>query len=189
MKPRRPAAFSLEEVRYEPADLYPGEAEELAALEATATATAPAPRGRRWLGLFFAALGGIIAMAIGVAIDNLVRDLFARNDWLGWIALALVALAGLTLIVMALREIVALMRLRRVNHIHAKAVAAVEADDRPAALEDRSGAGVPFIATAPRPRAAAPSSPATAARSLTGATSSASPRPSCCCRSTRPPGA
>ena len=135
MKPRRPAAFSLDEVRYEPEDLYPGEAEELAALEGTALTPAPAPRKRRWLGLFFTALGGIIAMAIGVAIDNLVRDLFARNDWLGWLALALVALALLALVAMALREIVALMRLRRVNHIHARAVAAVAADDRPAALK------------------------------------------------------
>jgi putative membrane protein len=135
MKPRRPAAFSLDEVRYEPEDLYPGEAEELAALEGTVAVPAPAPRKRRWLGLFFSALGGIIAMAVGVAIDNLVRDLFARNDWLGWLALALVALALLALFAMALREIVALMRLRRVNHIHAQAVTAVEADDRPAALK------------------------------------------------------
>ncbi len=135
MKPRRPAAFSLDEIRYEAQDLYPAEAEELAALEATAAVAAPAPHRRRWLGLFFTALAGIIAMAIGVGIDNLVRDLFDRNEWLGWLALALLVLAAVALFAMALREIVALMRLRRVTHIHAQAVAAVAADDRPAALK------------------------------------------------------
>ncbi len=127
---RRPTAFSLDEVRYEPDELYPTEE-----LEAGAVPP-PAVRKRRshWLGLLVSALGGLASLAIGLAIDRLVRDLFARNDALGWLALALVGLAVLALAVLAAREIAALVRLRRINAIHARAIIAAEGDDRDAAL-------------------------------------------------------
>ena len=128
---RRPTAFTLDEVRYEPEELYPAEDPAPAG-----GAPLPAPRKRRghWLGLLLSALGGLAALALGLAIDRLVRDLFARNDGLGWLALALVALAALALLVLAAREIAALLRLRRINTIHAHAVIAAEADDREEAL-------------------------------------------------------
>ncbi len=88
---RRPRAFTLDEVRYEPDELYPSEE----AAPAADAAPARPPRRGHWLGLLVAALGGLASLAIGLAIDRLVRDLFARNDWLGWFALGLVALAGL----------------------------------------------------------------------------------------------
>jgi putative membrane protein len=127
---RRPTAFSLDEVRYEPEDLYPEEVPEAAAVPAV-------PRKRRsgrWLALLVTALGGLLSLSIGLAVDRMVRELFARNDWLGWFALGLVALAGLAILVLAGREIVALLRLRRITHIHAQAVAAATTDDREAAL-------------------------------------------------------
>jgi putative membrane protein len=127
---RRPTAFTLDEVRYEPEELYPVDE------PAPAAEAVPARRKRRghWLALLMAALGGLASLALGLAIDRLVRDLFARNDWLGWFALGLVALAGLALLVLAAREIVALLRLRRINAIHARAVTAAAGDDREAAL-------------------------------------------------------
>ena len=45
-------------------------------------------------------------------IDNLIRDLFTRTDWLGWLAVVLTALAALALVALAIREIVGLARLR-----------------------------------------------------------------------------
>ncbi len=130
---RRPTSFSLDEVRFEPEDIYP---EELASDDLNALPVAVPKKRRRapWLGLLTAALGGLASLALGLAIDSLVRDLFARNDWLGWLALALVVLAAIALFVLAGREIVALLRLRRVNHIHARAVSAADSDDRDAAL-------------------------------------------------------
>ncbi len=126
---RRPTAFSLDEVRYEPEELYPVE-------EPAPAAALPARPKRRgpWLGLLLAALGGLGSLALGLAINSLVRDLFARNDWLGWFALGLVVLGGLALLVLLVREIVALLRLRRINKIHARAVIAAEGDDRETAL-------------------------------------------------------
>ncbi|MEJ0013317.1 MAG: TIGR01620 family protein [Bauldia sp.] len=132
---RRPTSFNLDEVRFEAEDLYPGaEAEENAALEkGLAVAVAPL-KPRRWLNVFFAAAGGLIALAIGIGIDNLVRSLFERNDILGYLALALTAVAVIALIALAWREIAALLRLRRVHHIHARAVEAAANDDRDAAV-------------------------------------------------------
>ena len=128
---RRPTAFTLDEVRYEPEELYPPEEP-----DPEDETPPPAPRKRRghWLGLLVSALVGLALMALGLGIDRLVRDLFARYEGLGWLALALVVLAGLAILVLVAREIAALMRLRRVNHIHARAVTAAGDDDREAAI-------------------------------------------------------
>jgi putative membrane protein len=133
---RRPTAFNLDEVRFEAEELYPeASAEEAAALASgAAVAVQPGKRGRRWLGILFTALGGLITLAIGIAIDNLVRDLFSRNYWLGWLAIVLTALAIVAIVALAAREIIGILRLRRVHLIHARANDAAIADDRDAAL-------------------------------------------------------
>jgi len=133
---RKPTAFDLGEVRFEPDELYPdAAAEEAAALaEGAAVPVAAMRRRGRWLSLFLTALAGLIALGLGLAVDNLIRDLFSRNDWLGWLALALAAIAALALVVVVAREIAGLVRLRRINRIHEHAVEAATADDRDAAL-------------------------------------------------------
>lgn len=133
---RRPTAFDLGEVRYEPEELYPDAAaeEEAALAEGAAVPVQPKKRGGRWLALFFSALAGLIALAIGLAVDNLVRDLFTRYGELGWLAVVLTAVAALALIVLAAREIAGLMRLRRINRIHEHAVEAATTDNRDAAM-------------------------------------------------------
>jgi putative membrane protein len=135
---RKPMAFSPDEVEAAVAepdmfDTVPDLANELDAL-APPAAVPVVPRRRRWLGVLVAAVGGLITLWIGLAIDNLVRELFARNDWLGWLALALTALAVVALLALAGREIAGLLRLRRINHIHAEALDAVADDDRRQAL-------------------------------------------------------
>ena len=137
---RRPTAFPLDELNVIDADYVPGvgapavlipDADAFAPTAAAPGATeVVVPRKRRWLRLFTAALGGLVALAIGLAIDNLIRDLFARNDALGWLAVALAALAVVALAALAVREVAGLLRLRRITAIHAEAVAAVTADDR-----------------------------------------------------------
>ena len=92
MKPaqRRPAAFRLDDVSTIAADYVPGiGAPPVLTPEADAFAETAAAAGRRslprrrvrWTRLLIAGLGGLIALAIGLAIDTLIRDLFARNDW------------------------------------------------------------------------------------------------------------
>jgi len=124
---RKPAAFDLDEVRYEAEDLYPAED------SAPAVPIPPRPR-RRWLALLFSAVGGLILLAVGFAVDALVRNLFERAVALGWVALALAALAVIALIALIVREMVALLRLQRIARIHARAAAAAADDNGAEAL-------------------------------------------------------
>ena len=128
MSPRRPAAFDLSDVRYQPDDLYPArEPDEEAA-------PARQLRRRRWIGIFASAAAALIVLAVGIALDNLIRALFARTDWLGWSGLALVAIAAMALVAMVLGEIISLVRLRRIDRLRDRAAEAARTDDRDAAL-------------------------------------------------------
>lgn len=137
---RRPAAFDLSKVRLAdeaderlPETARPLIVEEPDPFEDTATLPAPVPprhRRHRWSRLFFAGVGGLVALALGLAVDNLVRQLFARTDWLGWVGVALTVAVVVALIVLAAREIIGLFRLRRIADIQTKAAEAVTTDDR-----------------------------------------------------------
>ncbi len=84
---RRPTAFNLDEVRFEPEELYPeADAAEQAALDGAVVPVEPRRRGRVWLGVFLAAVAVLILLAVGVGVDNLIRSLFDRSDILGWLA-------------------------------------------------------------------------------------------------------
>src|SRR5712671_7965205 len=48
----------------------------------------PARRGFRWGTLFWAATGGLVLLGLGLGIANLIEDLFARSQTLGYVALA-----------------------------------------------------------------------------------------------------
>src|SRR5207237_758925 len=91
-----------------------------------------APRKRRvpWGTLFWSALSGLVLMALGLAVTNLVEDLYARAPWLGAIGFALALLAGLALLVVMLREIVGLARLATVESLRQRALSIIESDDR-----------------------------------------------------------
>lgn len=139
--PRRPTAFRLDDanVRFEDGTLgtpLRNEARIIPAavepedIQASPVRTAPRVRFGRW---FLAGLGGLASLAIGLAIDSLIRDLFARTDWLGWMGLALVALAVLGLAGLIIRELVGLARLRRIDRLRDAMGAAAEADDTKAA--------------------------------------------------------
>lgn len=77
------------------------------------------PRPRRvTLGrIAFGALGLLVSLAIGLWVDALIRDLFSRNDWLGYLALAAAAIALLSLLGVVLRELVGLRRLAAVQDL------------------------------------------------------------------------
>ena len=144
---RRPAAFELDDLNVTEADYVPGigarpmlvqDADPFAEAARTAETVAAAVmprRGLRWSRILLAALGGLITLGIGLAIDNLIENLFARNDALGWFAVGLAGLGVIALIALAGREIAGILRIRKITHIHARAVAAVEADDRTAARD------------------------------------------------------
>lgn len=78
-------------------------------------------------------LSGLVSLAVGLAVDSLIRDLFARTDWLGWLGVALAVLAALGLLGLAAREAAGLMRLGRIDHLRVRLHEAAEADDARAA--------------------------------------------------------
>ena len=110
---RRPAAFELDDLNVTEADYVPGigarpmlvqDADPFAEAARTAETVAAAVmprRGLRWSRFLLAALGGLITLGIGLAIDNLIENLFARNDALGWFAVGLAGLAVIALIALA----------------------------------------------------------------------------------------
>jgi putative membrane protein len=87
-------------------------------------------RGVRWGLLFWCALGGLILLAMGVAVISLITDLFARNRELGWLGLALAILALVSLLVIAVRETTGLMRLATVEKIRQHATKMIISNNR-----------------------------------------------------------
>ncbi len=88
-------------------------------------------RGRRTplLGLFLAALGGLVSLALGLAVERLVEDLFEAAPWLGWTALALVALAVAALAGLVARELRGVFRERRIERLRQDAIDAIAVRD------------------------------------------------------------
>ncbi len=146
--PRRPAAFRVDPPAakvpsQEPArspraiaDLGRVSVEPDEALEAEAMAAldaAPAlPRARRRFSfgkLLIVALGAIVSLAFGLALDALVRDLFARADWLGWLALGVSIAALVGLLGVVGREVRGVLRLNVVERERRDGAEAFRTDD------------------------------------------------------------
>jgi putative membrane protein len=138
---RRPSAVRIDHPSVEVIEdkvldeLEPVEADAHKAVE---TIAHPPSRGIRWGSIAVATGGAIASLAIGVAFDSLVRDLFARAEWLGWVAVALIALFVLALLAIIGREIAGLFRLKRLARLRLacdEAAAKNNRDDAIAAIK------------------------------------------------------
>ncbi|MEP3303885.1 MAG: TIGR01620 family protein, partial [Roseibium sp.] len=140
---RKPAAFSLDDERVRYADEDPDEVLSAEALISMAADDETIPRlpaetskpsksfsFGKWIAI---GLGGLVSLSVGLAIDNLIRDLFARTDWLGWTATGLAAVAVLGLLGLALREFLGILRVGKIDHLRDALTDAAEADDAKAA--------------------------------------------------------
>lgn len=94
---------------------------------------APPRRGFPWRATFLAAVGGLVSLALGLAVDRLIGDLWARAEWLGWAGLVLLGLALLAFFAMLAREIAGMRRLAKVEHLRTRVGTAIAVDDRAAA--------------------------------------------------------
>ncbi|MEO0498617.1 MAG: TIGR01620 family protein, partial [Pseudomonadota bacterium] len=90
-------------------------------------------RGLTFGKLFFAALGLLVSLALGLWVDGLVRSLLQAWPPLGWLALGLAVLVLLIAIGFALREIWALRRLARMDALRQAVDLARTKDDSNAA--------------------------------------------------------
>lgn len=84
------------------------------------------PRRRRFSFARVAAgaFGLLVSLAVGLWVDSLIRDLFTRADWLGYLAIALAAIGILAFLVVVARELAGIMQLNAVQALKEEAVAA-----------------------------------------------------------------
>lgn len=94
------------------------------------TPLVPLRRGFRWGTLFWIAAGGLVLLGAGLGIVNLIEDLFARSETLGYIGLAFAIAAGLALSVVIGREAFGLARLAAIEKLHERAARVLVSDDR-----------------------------------------------------------
>jgi putative membrane protein len=135
---RRPAAFRLDDpavtVTASPEEKTSGvrvlTEDDAFAVPAAVDVAPPAPGRFRWGALFWSALGGLVSLGLGLAVARLIEDLFARSVALGWIGAALAVLAGLAFLIIVGRELFSLLRLAKIEKLHARAAAVLLSDDR-----------------------------------------------------------
>ncbi|MCY1668861.1 YcjF family protein [Rhizobium sp. SL86] len=90
--------------------------------EAELAIAKPRRRGFSWGKLALGALTAFLSMAFWLWADQVIRDLFSRADWLGYLAIAAVSLAVVGLAVVVGREIIGLMRLGAVQSLKGEAL-------------------------------------------------------------------
>ncbi|MFG1241562.1 TIGR01620 family protein [Xanthobacter sp. V7C-4] len=125
--PRRPQVFRLDEAAITMAPPEP--------VEPAFPLPVPAPEPRRsWglslTGLFWSALGGVLSLMAYVGLSQLITDLFARAEWLGYVGLAFTAALLAAAIAIVAREVAGMARLTKLDTIRASAEKALAEDDR-----------------------------------------------------------
>ncbi|MFW2392245.1 MAG: YcjF family protein [Methyloceanibacter sp.] len=134
-KRRKPAAFRVEDV-----DVFvppePPAAETLPTPMDAQTRMLPnLDRGLRWGSIFLAALGGLISLIASLWLYDWVLSLLARDDWIGWVAVGLLAVVVLALLMIIIREVAGLLRLGRLDKIRHEADSAARQNDKALAVD------------------------------------------------------
>ena len=140
---RKPRAFRLDHPDVvTAADIHAGlrpgaivvTEEPMDAIEAADGTPVPVRRRRApWVALLLSAVGGLIALALGLAIEGLIVDLFRVAPWLGGVALFLAAIAAVAFIGILAREMAGMARERRIEHLRKAAFDALAVKDHAAA--------------------------------------------------------
>jgi putative membrane protein len=137
MRSRQPGAYRLDDPAVEPEDeavlaaLEPEAGDAHLAVEAIAH---PARRGIRWGALFLTTAGALVSLSLALGFESMLRGLFDRAGWLGWVGVALVALFFAAAAGLVGREILGLFRLKRLARLRLQADAAAATNDRDAAI-------------------------------------------------------
>jgi putative membrane protein len=119
---RAPRAFAPTKVEITEAEFDP---------EADETLVAPPQRRMGWIGRLAWTTGSVLVSAgLGLAADRLIRDLFAANEWLGWLGLGVLGVFLLAVLLLAAREIFALRRLRVLDTLRRDAALATSQNDQ-----------------------------------------------------------
>jgi putative membrane protein len=134
---RRPVAIPIGDPAVEPADDFELDAlepEAADAHQAVKTIAHSRRRGIRWGAVALSTGAAIVSLAVGIWFDALVRDLFARSDWLGVLGLALIFVFLLAVLGLVGREVAGLFRLKRLARLRLQSDEAAQKNDRDAAV-------------------------------------------------------
>ncbi len=77
-------------------------------------------RGFRWGSLLLSGLGGLLMLATTLWFTSYVQVALAREDWIGWLAVILLGIVGVSALAIILREIIGLFRLARLEHLRSE---------------------------------------------------------------------
>ena len=86
-----------------------------------------------WVGILLSALSGLLLLGLGLAVENLIVDLYAIAPWLGWVALVLAVLAVLAFLAIVGREVAGIWREQKIEHLREAAIDALAVKDHKAA--------------------------------------------------------
>jgi putative membrane protein len=131
--PRKPRAFrpndpSLALLEADPAPSAAPEARATPPQEGKAglPTSADISRGVRWGAIVASALAALAALAVAAWYARFVSVALTRDDWVGWAAFCLLALAGGSAAAMLVREFIGLMRLQRLGRLRKDVDAALK---------------------------------------------------------------
>jgi putative membrane protein len=125
--PRKPRAIRPEAAVVTPAEIDVFAEPDIA--ESVPPPASPPKRHSRLAAIFLGAFGILVSLAVGLWTDHLIRELFQRAEWLGWLAAGMAAIAAVALLIILIREMLALSRLASVEKLRARALDAIIRDD------------------------------------------------------------
>ena len=86
-------------------------------------------RGIRWGSMLLSGIVGLIALSTALWFTRYVEVALARQDWIGWVAFALLCLVGVSTVVLILRELYGLLRLGRLTALRQEVAHAIDTND------------------------------------------------------------
>jgi putative membrane protein len=86
-------------------------------------------RGFRFGGILLSAVGALASLAAGVWFTRFVSIALERQDWVGWLAFALMTVIAVTLLGIILRELIGFRRLARLAKLRAMVRATIAKPD------------------------------------------------------------
>jgi putative membrane protein len=131
---RQPRAFRLDNPEVTSGSVVVTD-EPFDAIEAADGTVVPMGERRRapWLAVFLSALSGLLLLGLGLAIENLIGDLYRVAPWLGWVGLVLAILAVVAFLALIARELSGIWREQKIERLREDAIDAIAVRDHKAA--------------------------------------------------------